>query len=163
VPGSVPSAAAALRQALAGFEPGLFSGAECARVAEELAATEKACAAARLLAAGRAVESGAHGERGFKDGASWLAQQSGCTGTQARQALETASRLGDCPDTKAALLAGEISLAHCRRDGYVTSQLEGVAQSARSSSGVLTVALRSSGVLHGAETSLMPFWHRRCR
>jgi hypothetical protein len=59
-----------------------------------------------------AVGSGAHRERGFKDGHSWLAQQSGTTGTQARQALETANRLEACPDTKAALLAGDISLAH---------------------------------------------------
>jgi hypothetical protein len=110
---------------LVSFEPDLLSGIDCARVADELAATEKACAAARLLAAGRAVESGAHGERGFKDGASWLAQQSGTTGTQARQALETANRLGDCPDTKAALLAGEISLAQAREITEAQSETPG--------------------------------------
>ena len=105
------SAAASLRQALAGFEPGLLSGADCARVAEELAATEKACAAARLLAAARAVGCGAHQERGFPDGAAWMARQVGGTAGQARQALEAAGGLKDCPGTKAALLAGEVSLA----------------------------------------------------
>ena len=75
------AAAAGLRAVLAGFEPGVWSGADCARVAEELAVTEKACAAARLLAAARAVEAGAHKEQGFSDGAAWLAQQSGSTGS----------------------------------------------------------------------------------
>jgi hypothetical protein len=122
---SVLAAAAGLRTALEAFEPDLLSGIDCALVADELAATEKACAAARLLAARRAVESGAHGERGFKDGASWLAQQSGTTGTQARQALETANRLGDCPDTQAALLAGEISLAQAREITEAQSETPG--------------------------------------
>ena len=51
---SVLSAAAALREELAGFEPGLLSGADCALVAESLTVTEKACAAARVLAGARA-------------------------------------------------------------------------------------------------------------
>lgn len=111
MPSSVLSAAACLREALAGFEPGLLSGADCALVADQLATTEKACAAVRLLAAARAVACGAHRDHGFKDGAAWLAQQSGTTGVQARRDLETANRLEDCPDTKAALLAGSISLS----------------------------------------------------
>src|ERR1700754_4400543 len=111
MPNAVLAAAASLREALAGFEAGLLSGADCALVAEQLATTEKACAAVRLVAAARSVECGAHHQRGFKDGAAWLAQQSGSTGVQARRALETAGRLEDCPDTKAAWLAGDISLA----------------------------------------------------
>ncbi len=107
---SVLEWAAGLRSALAGFEPGLLSGADCARLAEELAATEKACAGVRLLAAARAVDCGAHHERGAHDGAVWVARQSGVTVGQARQALETASRLASCPDTLAALQAGEVSL-----------------------------------------------------
>ena len=69
------------------------------------------CAALRLLAAARAVAAGAHNERGFGQGAAWLAHQSGTTGAQARQALETAEGLADCPHTKAAFLAGDISLS----------------------------------------------------
>jgi hypothetical protein len=110
----VLAAAVALRQELARFEPGEFSGADCARLAEELAVTEKACATASLLAAARATEAGAHRERGFKDGAAWLARQSGTTGTQAREALQTAQRLAECPDTKEALRAGDISLAQAQ-------------------------------------------------
>jgi hypothetical protein len=37
--------AASFRQSCAGFEPELLSGADCAALAEELAATEKACGA----------------------------------------------------------------------------------------------------------------------
>jgi hypothetical protein len=109
--GSLLLEAASFREILAGFDPHLLSGGDCARVAEDLAATEKACAAARLLASARAVAAGAHRDRGFRDGAAWLSQQSGTTGTAARQALETADRLDDCSATREALLSGEISLA----------------------------------------------------
>jgi hypothetical protein len=102
--------AASFRQSCAGFEPELLSGADCAALAEELAATEKACGAARLLASARAVACGAHKARGFNDGAAWMARQVGGTTGQARQALETAAGLKDCPDTQTALLAGELSL-----------------------------------------------------
>jgi 5-methylcytosine-specific restriction endonuclease McrA len=125
VSASVLSAAAVFREALAGFEPGVLSGGDCARIAEELAATEKACGAARLLAAARAVELGAHRSQGSKDGASWLARTSGATGVQARQALETARRLEDCPDTKAALLAGDISLAQAGEIAQAQSETRG--------------------------------------
>lgn len=102
------------RASLAEFDPGLFSGSDCTALAEELAAVEKAASAARLLAAARAVECGAHRERGFADGAAWLARKSGTTGSQARKALETARRLEGCPDTRDALLGGLISLEQAR-------------------------------------------------
>ncbi len=105
------SAAAALRAQLANFEPALLSGQDCARVAEELAATEKACAGARVLAAARAVGCKAHEARGFRDGAEWVARQGGASVGQARQALEAAAGLEACPATRAALLAGELSWA----------------------------------------------------
>ena len=104
------SSAAALRQALAGFDPGLLPGAGCAEAAEQLAATAKACAGAAVLAAARALAEGAHRERGFSDGRAWLARHSGQTGGAARRALRTAELLGACPATTAALLAGEVSL-----------------------------------------------------
>lgn len=91
-----------------------FSGADCALLAEELAATENACAAARLLAARRAVDTGAHRDRGFSDGAAWLARQSGTTGSRARQDLDTAKHLDEHPETKEALVAGEISLTQAQ-------------------------------------------------
>jgi hypothetical protein len=69
------------------------------------------------LAAARAVREHAHRERAFTDGERRLAQQSGTTRHVARRALETAGRLEDCPDTKQALLAGEVSLAQAGDTG----------------------------------------------
>jgi hypothetical protein len=125
VSGSVLAAASALREVLARFEPGEFSGGDCGRLADELAVTEKACATARLLAVARATQAGAHRERGFKDGAAWLARQSGTTGTQAREALQTAQRLNDCPETREALLAGDISLAQAQEITRAESETQG--------------------------------------
>ena len=59
----------------------------------------------------RAVACGAHKDRGFNDGAAWMARQVGGTTGQARQALETAAGLADCHDTRSALLDGELSLS----------------------------------------------------
>ncbi|HUJ67220.1 MAG TPA: hypothetical protein VLX59_16865 [Acidimicrobiales bacterium] len=112
---SLRAAAMALDEAVAGFEPGEFCGADCAGLAEELAVTAKACTTAGLLAAARATKAGAHRERGFQYPASGLARQSGTTATQAREALQTAQRLEGCPDTKEALVAGEISLSEAHQ------------------------------------------------
>jgi hypothetical protein len=104
-------AARVLRGAAAAFEPGLFSGAECAVVVEELAAAEKACAAARARAAVRAADCGAHRLRGFVDAADWLARAAGTFAVQAKTAMETARAVEEMPHTRAALVAGELSLA----------------------------------------------------
>ena len=108
---TVRETARELRSALSAFEPADYSGADCAVLAEELAATEKACAAGRLLAAARAVAAGAHKTRGYSEGAAWLAAKAGSTGHDARKDLALAGSLGTLPETKAALLAGEVSVA----------------------------------------------------
>lgn len=95
---------------LSGFDPSVYSGADCAVLAEEFAAAAKAFQAASVLAAARAVECGSHRDRGFADGADWVARVSGSTGSQARQALRTAGQLEASPDTRQALLAGDISM-----------------------------------------------------
>ncbi len=107
----VLSAADSFLQAMAGFEPELLSGADCAALAKKVAAAVKAGEAVCLLASARAVACGAHKELGFNDGAAWMARQVGGTTGQARQALETAAGLADCPDTRLALLGGELSLS----------------------------------------------------
>ena len=56
-------------------DPALYSGADRALLAEALARTEKAWGGAR--AAARAGAGGAHKDRGFADGADWLAQSTG--------------------------------------------------------------------------------------
>jgi hypothetical protein len=104
------SLARELRDELAAFEPELLSGTECAFLVEVLAVTEKACAGARARAAARAADCGAHRDHGFRDPEDWLARTSGSSTPEARNALQTARRLEDCPATKQALLDGELSL-----------------------------------------------------
>jgi hypothetical protein len=86
----VLEAAAGLREALAGFDPAGRSAEQCAVAVEVLAATAKACDAARVLAAVRAAECGAHRRRGFADPVDWLAQQTGSSAGAARDALDVA-------------------------------------------------------------------------
>lgn len=114
MPADFLALARALREALAAFDPGLFRGDDCAAAAEELAATENACAAARARAAARAGECGVHRQKGFADAADWLARATGTSKVEARSAMETARALRDMPDTKAAVDAGELSLAQAQ-------------------------------------------------
>ena len=138
--------AAALRSALSCFEPEALSPGDCARLAEELALTEKACAALRLLASARAVSGGAHRERGFSEGALWMARHSGRTARQARRELETAGGLGSCPKTRTALLSGEVSLEQAAEIVASEREVPG------SESELLAVARRGdlSGLRHKA-------------
>jgi hypothetical protein len=92
------------------FDPALYSGADCALLAEALARTEKACAGARARAAARAVACGAHRDRGYPDGADWLAQKTGTSRAEARTDLDTAGSLEDMPATADAVSRGELSL-----------------------------------------------------
>jgi len=106
----VLAAADSFLEAMAGFDPELLSGVDCARVVKKVATAVKAGEAVCLLASARAVACGAHKELGFNDGAAWMARQVGGSTGQARQALETAAGLADCPGTRLALLDGELSL-----------------------------------------------------
>jgi len=114
VPASFLPTARALRAALTAFDPASSSGEDCAGLVEELAATEKACAAARVRAAARAAECGAHRRKGFADAADWLARASGTTAGLAKAELDTARALTEMPDTRAAVAAGELSLAQAQ-------------------------------------------------
>ena len=61
-------------------------------------------------AAARAVACGAHKDRGYADGADWLAQATGTWRAEARAELGTALALADMPATAGALSRGELSL-----------------------------------------------------
>ena len=111
MPGGVIAAAKALRDALQSFDPAVTSGEDCATVVEALARTEKACAAVRALAGARAAECRAHRDRGFANAAEWMARTTGSSASEARTALDTAVAVENCPETKAALMAGELSVA----------------------------------------------------
>lgn len=118
-------AAAALRAALMEVEPGAFTPADCATVAEALATTEKACAAGRLLFAARAVAGGVHRHQGVADAATWVARQTGTTPHDAADALRTAGALGDHPETTAALLAGAVSLGQAAEITKTATEVPG--------------------------------------
>ncbi len=103
-----------LRADLVDFQPAAFSGDDCAALVEELATTEKVCAAARVRAAARVGACGVHKERGFADVSDWMARASGSSAGSAKAALETAAALESLPEAKAALEAGELSMAQAR-------------------------------------------------
>jgi len=126
----------AARTALVGFDPEGLSGEDCAVLVEELAATEKVCAAARVRAAARAGECGAHRERGFADVSDWMARAVGSSAGSAKTALDTVAALAHQPEARAALEAGELSLAQA----HELVRME--AASPGSSAGLLDVARR---------------------
>jgi hypothetical protein len=99
-----------LGREISAFDPALYSGADCALLAEVLSKTAKACAGAAARAAARAVSCGAHQEAGFADGADWLAQATGSTRAEARADLGTALSLDGLPATAGALAKGEVSM-----------------------------------------------------
>jgi len=74
-----------LRAALVAFRSESVPAEVCAVLVEELAATEKASAAARVRAAVRAGEAGMHRERGFADVSDWLARATGARPVRPRR------------------------------------------------------------------------------
>lgn len=110
-PAGLLQTAEQLRLLLAAFEPSEHSPAGCAEIAEALARTEKACAAARARAAARAVKAGEHKRRGFADGAGWLSAQTGSTTGMARSEIEAAREAEGHPVIAEALRRGEVSIA----------------------------------------------------
>jgi hypothetical protein len=97
--------------ALAEFEPSVWSGADCADLAEALARGAKSCEAAGARAAARAADCGAYRSRGDATAPDWLARVSGSSAGGARTKLNTVALLDGCPATRDALVAGEVSLA----------------------------------------------------
>ncbi|MGH9041031.1 MAG: HNH endonuclease signature motif containing protein [Acidimicrobiia bacterium] len=138
MPEGLLALAQALREALIAFDPKRHPGEDCVVLAEALAAAEKACATARVLASARAVECGAHRAMGFADGADWLARTAGTSTVQAKNELETARALDGMPDTGAAMAAGELSLAQAHELTRTEAECPG------SESELLDVARRSS-------------------
>lgn len=105
------STLAAWRVDVASLDPARYDGESARRLTEELARLEKACAGVRARFAARAAACGAHRSAGFHDPADWFARQSGTSLAQARDALELASTLDECPATANALANGTLSLA----------------------------------------------------
>jgi Domain of unknown function (DUF222) len=102
-----------LRATLVEFEPGGYSGEQCAALVEELAGLEKVSAAARNRAAVRAGAEGVHRERGFADVGDWLARATGSSVSSAKAALGTAATFDRQPEVAQAL-RGELSMAQAQ-------------------------------------------------
>jgi Domain of unknown function (DUF222) len=100
----------ALVVALRAFEPGEYSGADCARLVKAFTRAEKALGAAVTRAAARAAECHEHRKEGFADPSEWLSRHSGTTARDAKEDLDTMRRLEDMPETRDAVTSGEVSL-----------------------------------------------------
>jgi hypothetical protein len=100
-----------LREALVSFDPAMLSGEDAGALAEELAATENAVAAARVRIAARAAEFGEHTKRGFATPQDWIARTVGASTREVGTDLATVAALEKCPLTKDALARGEVSMA----------------------------------------------------
>ncbi|HEX3538951.1 MAG TPA: DUF222 domain-containing protein [Acidimicrobiales bacterium] len=107
----VDAGCSAFAELLDSWPPEVFSGEECAVVAELLAAAAKRCAARTALFAARAADCQAYRGRGYSNARVWLADKAGISWGQAGAALDTVGRLDSCPETKEAVLTGEVSLA----------------------------------------------------
>ncbi len=89
-------------------DPSRLTGADAAAGAERLAVVIRRYEAVQVLLAARADECNAYEARAHS-GPDWFATLNGISKAEAARALDTAKRLDDCPATKAAFAAGEIS------------------------------------------------------
>jgi hypothetical protein len=96
---------------LAAFDPAVLAGEECAALAGVLTRAAMLCETSAARAAGRAIECGARGEAGDASAVEWLARVGGCSTGAVRAGLATVRQVEEHPLTRAALLAGEVSLA----------------------------------------------------
>jgi len=114
-----------LVRALRAFEPGEYSGEDCAALVKKFARAEKALAAARVRAAARAAESNQHRKEGFADPWEWLSRYLGTTARDAREQLDTMKRLELCPATRDAVNAGEVSLGQAGEIARTEAEVPG--------------------------------------
>ena len=104
--------AEALAERVAVLEPDAYAGSDAARLAGVAARCERLSAAAKMLLARRAADTG-----GWADGSSevspeqWLARLSGQSEAAARDTMVTAERLDVLPATAERVRAGELSPA----------------------------------------------------
>ncbi|MFI5046660.1 MAG: HNH endonuclease signature motif containing protein [Acidimicrobiia bacterium] len=114
-----------LCEALAELEPGALPVEVAGQVAERLANAENACAVAKVRLVARAAEGGVHRRRGFADTSDWVATVTGSTTTDARHALEVVDNIDACPETRDALVKGEVSLAQAGEIARTEAEVPG--------------------------------------
>jgi hypothetical protein len=98
-----------LQRLVGSFDPGRLEGAEAARVLARFSAIKRLAAAGETLVAKRVAESNAWRVNGDRSPADFLARATGESVGRSRAVLDTAGRLGELPETEAALRAGKLS------------------------------------------------------
>lgn len=99
------------RAALQRLDVDAWSGEECAALVQALTRTRKASEAAEARAARRVSATGAYRVRGFPAATDWLAVISGDSFRDVKLQLSTSAAIEDFPETRAAVDAGDITLA----------------------------------------------------
>ena len=100
-----------MEQAVRGLDPARLLGRDAARLTDAAARIERLGATAKAMLAKRAEETGAWQGGRAVSVEQWLADASGCSEGQAREALDTAGRLDALPATAEKVRAGILSMA----------------------------------------------------
>ncbi len=151
--------AVALRAGLLAAEPDRYSGEDAADIAEELARTEKACAAARVRFSARAAACGEHRRRGHAAAQDWMASTSGSSRAQARSELAALEAIEERPETRDAVSAGEVSIAQAAAIAAAPAEHEAALLGLARTSGLGTV--RDEARKHRLEAMDVEVLHAR--
>lgn len=104
---------AGLREAITAyagsFDAALFSADDARRIVDDAAAVENIAASVKAMAAARVAETELWRREGDRSPAHHLARRTGTSVSRAREALDTAARLGSLPALDAAVRRGDVS------------------------------------------------------
>lgn len=103
------SARSTLESAARGLDAGALSGAQAARLVEELGAIRRLTDGMLAKAAKRVAETNAHVRHGDRSAAEWCARVVGVGTGEAKRAIESAAKLEALPATDAAVREGRLS------------------------------------------------------
>jgi hypothetical protein len=101
----------ALQGCIDGLDTAQLDGGEAMELCDRFAQVERLGAAGRMFTAHRVKETEVWRRGGSRTAADWVARHTGCDPERAKDGLETAGRLPDCPFVAAELRAGGLSEA----------------------------------------------------
>jgi hypothetical protein len=111
----ITRATALIKEALSDFQPALLTADSAAEAVRILAKTERMVVAAKTLSARRVEETNLHKRNGHKDAATWLANETGESTSDAAGMLAAARQMEALPDVADAFKAGDLSPAKARQ------------------------------------------------
>ena len=103
-----------LKSCIGGLDAGQLSGTEAMELCARFAEVERLGAAGRLVTAERVAATEVWRRGGSRTAAHWVARHTGTDPERAKDALETAGRLGECPIVAAEIRAGLMSEAQAQ-------------------------------------------------